>query len=151
MKFSSRNPPGMRSTFPRQECDKKRYFGFALLAGSLTLTEAQAGDCRSICPVQALPFPFGHVPPHMPAMSRRAGIQALPTLSNCHNFALHYGDLSGPNKQTLYGKFDWDVAQSKHTVTASPKHPTCTTPRHSITLLREKRCHKKKGLGSEQL
>jgi len=122
-----------------------------LLAGSLTLAEAQAGDCCSICPLQALPFPFGHFPLPMPAVSRRAGIQTLSALLNCHEFPLHYGDLSGPNKQTIYGKFDWDVAQSRYTVTAKPKYQLHSSLRYNITFLREKRCHRKKGLDSEQL
>lgn len=123
----------------------------ALLAGSLTLTEAQAGDHCSICPEQALPFPFGHFPPHMPAGSRRAGLQAPAALLNCHNFLLHYGDLSGPNKQTLYRKFDWDAAQSRYTVTVKPKHHPCSSLTYSIAFLRGKRFHKKERLDSEQL
>jgi len=81
--------------------DKQGCFGLTLLAGSLPLTEEQAGDCCSICPIQALLFPFGHYQSHMPAVSRRAVMQTIPALFNCHSFPLGYGDGLGPNKQIV--------------------------------------------------
>lgn len=107
--------------------------------------EAQAGERCSICPIQAVASPLGHFLPQMPVESRRAGIQALPFLLNCHIFPLYYGDISGPNKLTLYGRFDWDVAQSIYIVTVKCKHYPCRSLRCNIILLKEKRCYKKKG------
>lgn len=100
----------------------QRCFDFVLLAGSLMLMEAQAGDFCSICPIQALASPFGYFLPQIPVESRRAGIWALPFLLNYHIFPLYYGDISGPNKLTLYGRFDWDVAESRYVVIVKHKH-----------------------------
>lgn len=119
--------------------DRSWCFGLVLLAGSLLLTEAQAGDCCSICPVQALSFPFGHFPPHMPAVSRRPVIQALPALLNYHNFPLGYSDILGPNKQKS-GKSVLDVVQSRHTITVKPKHHKCNFVRYCITPWRKQSC-----------
>lgn len=123
----------------------QRCFDFVLLSGSLTVMEAQAGDFCSICPIQALASPFGHFLPQMPAESRRAGIWALPFLLNWHIFPLHCDDISGSNKLTLHGRFDWDAAQNRDVVTVKLKHYPCSSLRCNIILLKERRCYKKKG------
>lgn len=123
----------------------QRCFGLVLLAGIVRLMEAQAGDFCSMCPIQALASPFGHFLPQVPVESKRAGIRALPFLLYCHISPLHYDGISGPNKLTLHGKFDWAVPQSRCVTTVKLKHYPCSSLRCSIILLKEKRCYKKKG------